>query len=658
MMAAALVVCLLAPLAALLSMQRLEPVAADRAVTALLGKASDPAGIVVVAISEETLAALPYRSPVDRGFLADLIARIDRAGPRAIGLDILIDQPSEAAKDARLRAAIGGATAPVVMGLAGERDGLTARQAAFLKRATTDERRGLVALSRDAIDGVVRRHTRARTIDGVRVRPFADALVRAAGVVQSDPSGPGGGRILYATDGAGGPFRFPVYPAHQAALLPDAWFAGKIVLIGSDLPDSDRHPTPFSSGVGAGAGALPGVLIHAHMLADARSPGQLAVMSPWMRIALAFLAAALAAGLFLLPLRPWLRYLLLLALAGAYLLVALGLIAAGTVLSPLLAPPVAALFAGAALSLATWHRDWSEHRFIRSAFARYVSPAVVERIAAHRLDLTLGGEKRRVTYVFTDLEGFTALSERLPAIEVAAVLNAYLDQLCDLFSEAGATIDKIVGDAVVGFFGAPADDPEQERRAVDLALAIDRFSEGHRARLAARGLSIGVTRVGVHCGDAVVGNFGGSRFFDYTGVGDTVNVASRLEGANKALGTRILVSEAVASADPAHRFRSAARLRLKGRGAALYCLTPLGEGSEAGEARQVGAAQSGANWPAPAWLERWEEGFRRLQEGKIADAEAAFRAVAAELPDDLLARCHLERLRQGAVDTVIVLAEK
>ncbi|PLX35814.1 MAG: hypothetical protein C0606_17085 [Hyphomicrobiales bacterium] len=633
--ALAVVVALFSVVVALIAVHRLELVAVDRIMTRALG-AGGGGDIVIVAVTEDTLATLPYRSPIDRGFLADLIARIDRAGPVAIGVDVLVDQKSEAEKDARLRAAIDAAKAPVVMGFATTEDGLSERQGAALQTFLGERRKGLVALRRDEIDGIVRRLSTGRVVAGERVPSLAEAMAADA-MLHSSPLDQ---RIVYRTDGAGAPFAFPVYPAHAANVLPDTWFAGKYVLIGTDLPETDRHGTPFVAPLGTKAGALAGVGIHAHMLAQVLAGERLSLLPRLGGVLTTLALAVLSCLLFVLTLRPWTRVAGLAVLVFGYVALGIWLLVAGGLVVPLLAPPAAAILSAAILSLVHWHRDWSAHRFIKSAFSRYVSPAVVERIIEHRLGLTLGGEKRVVTYVFTDLEGFTALSERLPANEVAAILNAYLDAICGLFTEADATIDKIVGDAVIGFFGAPAEQEDQATRAVDLALAIDRFSEAHRRELAARGVAIGATRIGIHKGEAIVGNFGGSRFFDYTGVGDTVNTAARLEGANRYLGTRILVSDAVVADDGTHVFQPAAELVLKGRVAAIACFTPVS--SDGGDTE---------------WLDVYRAGYAALA-GQDAAANALFQQVLTKNPEDPLTLMHDGRLRRGEQGVTLVLADK
>ena len=641
----ALFVTVVASAIALLAAARLEPLAGDLA----LGLAPAPTGevtsrVAVVVVTEDTLAAFPYRSPIDRGFLAALVDRLDAAGARAVGIDILVDQPSDPAKDAAFFAAIDRARIPVTLALATEADGLTERQNAYIEQHVLPRRHGLIALGRDEIDGVVRHLPKPRGDGRTRLPTFA-ASIAGAPVAMPDET-TGSSRILYSAKRAAEPGApsapFPVYPAHVVSLLPNDWLSGKYILVGTDLPTIDRHPTPFVTGQGSEAGTIPGVVIHAHILAQRLAGLSLPVAPPAMRVAMTGSAALLAAFLFLLPWPPrWLILCLALALV-AWTGASLWLVGTGSLLPPLVAPPLAALAAAALMSLSRWQAERSERTFLRLAFSRYVSPSIVARIASGRLALALGGEKRRVTYIFTDLEGFTSLSEKLPPGDLADILNPYLDEMCRLMTEHGATIDKIIGDAVVGFFGAPDDDPEQETRAVALSLALDGFAQGYRRRLGARGISLGATRIGLHCGEAVIGNFGGSRFFDYTGIGDTVNTAARLEGANRFLGTRILMSETVAAGSSGCPVRPAAELVLKGRSTPLPCHVPLSPD----ECEEGGA-----------WVESYRNAYQLMTAGDPA-AAAAFEAVLLQRPDDPLARLHVKRLQDGEHGATLVLEGK
>jgi len=275
-----------------------------------------------------------------------------------------------------------------------------------------------------------------------------------------------------------------------------------------------------------------------------------------------------------------------------------------------------------------------------SAFEKYVSPEVVKRLASGEVKLALGGEKRLVTYLFTDLQGFTSLSEKLPPDQVAEILNGYLDDVCDVVFKHGATLDKLIGDAVVCFFGAPEDNADQAEKAVALALELDGTAEAYRSFMAEKGIALGVTRIGVHCGEAVIGNFGGGRFFDYTGIGDTVNTAARLEGANKYLGSRICISETVVERCREAKFRPLGDLVLKGRSQALGCFEPL--------------TLSRAHEP---WVRDYLQAFEHLRCGD-ADAQTLFEHVLSNHPEDGPSLLHLQRLQRGETGAKVVLSDK
>ena len=177
-------------------------------------------------------------------------------------------------------------------------------------------------------------------------------------------------------------------------------------------------------------------------------------------------------------------------------------------------------------------------------------------------------------------------------------------------------------------------------RAADLALAIDAFSEDFRARAREQGISLGATRIGLHKGDAVIGNFGGARFFDYTGIGDTMNTAARLEAANRHFATRICASEAIVRDCPNHLFRPIGSVLLKGKSTALPCFELVAPAAAA-------RAEAGA----------YRDGFDLIATDPAA-ARAAFEALRHDHPGDGLVAFQLERLRAGATGTLIRLEEK
>jgi adenylate cyclase len=270
-----------------------------------------------------------------------------------------------------------------------------------------------------------------------------------------------------------------------------------------------------------------------------------------------------------------------------------------------------------------------------ASLSRYFSPNLAERLAGDADGIDLAGQRRDVAALFTDVSGFTALAETIEPSVLGALLNAYLVGMTDIVFAHEGTVAKIVGDALHVLFGAPGEQPDHAERAVACALDLDDFAEAFRAGWRENGAALGATRIGVHAGPAIVGNFGGSRFFDYAAYGDTINIAARLEAANKQLGTRICVSAAVADRVPNFRGRPVGDLMLRGRTEPLRALEPL-RPKDLDDLSTAGYLQ----------------GFKKLEAGDPA-ALAAFAAEVGVRPDDSLASFHLKRLLNGATGTRI-----
>ena len=166
--------------------------------------------------------------------------------------------------------------------------------------------------------------------------------------------------------------------------------------------------------------------------------------------------------------------------------------------------------------------------------------------------------------MFTDIASFTTLVEGLEPHTIGPLLNEYLTGMTGIVFDHGGTLVKIVGDALNVLFGAPADQPDHAEHAVACALALDAYAEDFRARWRDKGVAVATTRIGVNSGPALVGNFGGGRFFDYTAYGDTINIAARLEAANKQFGTRICVSGSVVERIAGFRGRPVGNVLLRG----------------------------------------------------------------------------------------------
>jgi adenylate cyclase len=269
-----------------------------------------------------------------------------------------------------------------------------------------------------------------------------------------------------------------------------------------------------------------------------------------------------------------------------------------------------------------------------------MAPALVDKLVNNPDSLSLNGESREMTFLFSDIAGFTTFTESASPELLVATLNEYLDVMCRAVMEQGGTIDKIVGDAVVGIFNAPLDQPDHAERAVKCALAMDSISNDFIAKMNARGMEFGITRVGVNTGQAIVGNFGGSERFDYTAHGDAINTAARMESVNKHLGTRICISGTTVAQCPNHFFRPIGALVLKGKTEAIEAFEPITE-EEAGT----------------PFVAEYNGAFECLARGD-AKAEKLFAKLKADYPEDPLVNLHYNRITTGVVSSTIVLAEK
>ena len=272
-----------------------------------------------------------------------------------------------------------------------------------------------------------------------------------------------------------------------------------------------------------------------------------------------------------------------------------------------------------------------------ASLSRYFSPNLAQRLAGDTDAVDLEGQRREIATLFTDIASFTALVETLEPNVLGPLLNEYLSGMTDIVFANDGTVAKIVGDALHILFGAPGEQPDHAARAVACALALDEFAQSFSERWQKKGIAFGVTRIGVHAGPAIVGNFGGGRFFDYTAYGDTINVASRLEIANKQLGTRICVSAALAEGVENFRGRPIGDLVLRGRGEVIRAFEPLQE--------------TQFNDPATkSYLDAYA-----LLEAEDAGAVAAFAAHVGKQPEDRLAAFHLKRLLNGAKGSRIAM---
>ena len=411
-------------------------------------------------------------------------------------------------------------------------------------------------------------------------------------------------------------------PVYEPEAFRDKW-----VLVGLTAPGlMDLKPTPL-------AAVYPGVEVHATVLDNLLQGDFLQPLPGW----------ALWAGALVLTGASVLAVLLVPGMA--FMLAALALLAGLDLgLSALafwaswwadpLAPGVSLALGFALAAAYSYATEGRQKLHIRRMFAQYMSEAVINHLLEHPEKLKLGGERRRVTLFFSDLAGFTSLSEGLAPETVVALLNDYLSAMTEIILAEEGTVDKFEGDAIMAFWGAPLDQPDQAALACRAALAQEAALAELNRGVRARGLPPLQMRVGVHTGEAVVGNLGSQKRFDYTAVGDAVNLASRLEGLNKFYGTVAMASEATArEATAAVEFRELDLVAVKGREVPVRVFEVL---SRKGELSPERAAAR----------EEFARGLELYRRQDFAGAAAHFAAARHQDPEDGPARIFLDRCQR------------
>lgn len=319
-------------------------------------------------------------------------------------------------------------------------------------------------------------------------------------------------------------------------IIPGDEFKGAYVIVGYTAAGLfDLKPTPLSS-------VSPGMEVHAAALDNILNGDFLRTVPYVWTILIAFIGAALVASAVILVPSWFIAALLSLSVAAALFAASYELFTHGQWMN-LVTLLNGALFSLVGSAFYKYQVEGKQKRYIQRAFQHYVSPKVVSQIIREPERLQLGGEKRTITVFFSDLVGFTTLSETLPPSGLVHMLNEYTTLMADTITLHDGTVDKYIGDAVMAFWGAPLDQENHAGLACISAIECLKKLDVFRAALTASGGPAVDMRVGLNTGECVVGNMGSKDRFDYTAIGDAVNQASRLEGLNKAYGTRILAAE-------------------------------------------------------------------------------------------------------------------
>jgi len=427
-----------------------------------------------------------------------------------------------------------------------------------------------------------------------------------------------------------------------AGLVPRAELEGNLLLVGTSAQGlMDLRFSPLGN-------IIPGVEVHAQALEQMLSGKQL-VRPGWTQSAevLVALLAGLAVGMLALNARSLLAATLsVLAIAMVFALGWLCFTQYQLLLDPL-TPSMVVMASFVVCSLVHHFRSERQQRWVTEAFSRYVSPNKVAFLVKHPDGLKLGGARQTCSFIFTDLKGFTGLMESMDPGAAVSSLNAYLDGMVAIAFKHEGTLDRIMGDAVAVVFSAPVIQEDHMQRAFDCAMEMHAFARKYAADLQTKGVPFGNTRIGVHAGEVIVGNFGGSTMFDYRALGDPVNTAARLESVNKHLGTWICVSEVVYKGCTNMVARPVGRLVLKGKKLPLMVYEPITPGDTI----------------ARVPLDDYKEVYTQLAEQRMHGAEpglalAELNRLAGLYPQDPLVRLHLDRLNRGELGDEIVMAEK
>lgn len=535
--------------------------------------------ITIIGIDEASFAELGLQWPWPRSLHAELIDQLAAAGAAVIVFDIVFAEPSNSEDDTRFADSIRQAGNVVLSADRVYHESSSLRQ--WLRvdplQIFTDvgAQVGLATVALDS-DLVVRHIPES---DDALWRTVVVRLLREHPEITPNLGISPGSLINYA----GGDHIFPYVSYHEVVSptgsIPEGFFNDQVIIIGRDVKaalevenaQADLFATPFLASTGW---LTPGAEIHANIIETVLGGKAITRLPTYAIIAL--LAFVVAVSAFVM--RRWRP---LFSMQIGFLLA--GLIAAAVWIAfnkwNLWIPAVSvlAVFPLLYISLGGWSyvAELVRRKEITRVFSLYVTPQVVNQLITHPECINLGGERRDLTIMFTDLAGFTTISETLMPERVTYLLNRHFTDMTDIILLHEGTVASFIGDAIMAFWGAPLDDDDPAYRAVSSAIAMEKAMHALRADLIKEGLPSTHMRIGVHSGMAVVGNFGSAKRFDYTAIGDDVNLASRLEGINKLYNTGILVS-----GDTARQIEGRIALRLvdrvivKGKSQAVEVFTP------------------------------------------------------------------------------------
>ena len=583
-----------------------------------------PPDIILVAIDDRSIQAVG-RWPWKRSVHADLVRIISEADPRVIGYDVNFPEASEPADDAKLGEAVrssGKVVLPYELTLVQRGPSLVGVRPLYpIAEISRGARLGYTNTPPDP-DGIFRRlPSVVRHEDGSTGDPFFLAAIKTAGL--SSPPLPEEFLINYA--GPAG--SFPIVSAIDVLdrKVSADRFRDAIVLVGATAPDlHDELFTPTGK-----RKAISGIEVHGNAIATILGRRQI-VEEPLSAVIATILVLSVGGALLVSRRRIRLATPLVLAAGLAYLLTAFILFDRGLILN-IFYPLFALALTYVAVVLLRYWREKQEKTKLRGTLERYVSAQVAAHLMEHPEKLVLGGEAREMSVLFSDLRGFTTLSEKLKPEELVRILNDYLGEMTDVVFANEGVLDKYIGDAVMAFWGAPIDAPDHALRAVRTAVSMrDRLRQLNREGRWPSGIELHLG-VGVNTGPMVVGNMGSKKRFDYTVMGDTVNLGSRLEGLNKEYGTEVIVSKATADqVQSEFVLRELDSVAVKGKKEPVRIFEVVGKkGAVADDVLR--------------FIEHFKSALALYRERKFAEAREIFHQLEHTHPEDVSLKIFIER---------------
>ncbi len=592
--------------------------------------------VVIIGIDDksiETIGRWPWNRDVHARLLNTLGTR-----PAVIGYDVNFPEPSNASDDAALATAISNASTTVLpieartIDITGELI-TTSNPLESIPELREQALGGLVNTIADE-DSVTRNvPILVQSSTGQQQEHFAYRITRLYQETTGDEpiersdvvTDQGMMKINYV----GQPGTFTTYSFSEVidGTIPPETFEGKIVLVGATAPNlRDTQITPVSFGL-----PMNGVEIHANAINTLLNRTFLQTEESWVTVVTISLLSIGTTIILSLVGILFGAIIVILVIIG-YIIYTFVSFDVG-IIRNVLFPILSLLSVYVAITIYKYFNEFNQRRFLRKAFAYYVPPSVLEEIIKSPEQLSLGGQQREMTVLFSDIEGFTSLSEDMSPEEVSQMLNYYLNRVSKQIFEYNGVIDKFVGDAVVAFWNAPLTDEDHAMNACRAAIGMRHEVRMMQDEMKKMGVDHFNARIGVNTGEMVVGNMGSDMRFNYTVLGDNVNLGSRLESINRQYDTGVMISESTYQAVKGRvvvRRIDTVVVKGKKKGVNIYEL--LGIGDPSGQEADL--------------IEQFEAARKLYEKGEFKKAHTQFEHLAGMYPDDGPTKIYLNRCQK------------